>query len=484
LRQANHAETEQPEQPAAIVTTTQLSRVCLFDSQHCMSAAAPSAASHTKSLHLLRALLREATYLPDAVARPYFRRYIVNRFKAYQPSRNATASFDVEALEKYRHRSFKRRKLSVIKERTSKLQKKAQKGLHYMRRANQGEIPCLKKVLYFAYGRMGRRKYALLNDVLKPDPITDGGRVLAATDVEAPTPLQELYHSNKQFLQYFDAPKPASNGLQVINISDRYSRLRAVLKSQYQRGISIHRELKGPAMKTPTHNVWMRPMPIVRARNNVRRWYGETMTRFLPPLPIEEWDKLYAMINGTERISLVRRRTPGIDRKSVPATEAERSLEAVADGLSMDKLSKADRPSGMWRPHNITAKFMRRLYSRLFQLCCKVEYSDDHKHWVAVWGRPIQSISPRIYEASTEASLFAGVDIQGKPLKAPKTPKRSRSEFDTTMQPRNDKGEYVRFPFFTELLPRDNPLRQELDEWKKKRAAAGIVVEDGSFRGR
>jgi hypothetical protein len=453
--------------------------------------AAPSAASHTKSLHLLRALLREATYLPDAVARPYFRRYIVNRFKAYQPARNATASFSVEALETYRHGSVKRRKLSIIQERTTKLQRKAQKGLHYLRRANQGEIPCLQKVLFFAYGRMGKRKYALLSDVLRPDPVMDGGKVLAEADVTAPTPLQELYYSDKQFLQYFDAPQPASNGLHIIDISDRYSRLRAVLKSQHQRGISIHRELKGPAMKTPTLNVWMRPMPIVRARNNVRRWYGETMTRLLPPLPADEWDKLFAMVNGTERMSLVRPRKPGIDTTAKAQTDAERALEAVADGMSMAKLSKAERPAGMWRPHKITAQFMRRMYSRLLQLCCKVEYSEEHKHWVPVWGRPIQTISPKIYEAPTDASLFLGVDVQGKTIKETKAPKAPGSESGNTkkppkkkVQPRNDKGEYVRFPFFTELLPQDNPLRKELDEWKKKRAEADIVVEKGSFRGR
>jgi hypothetical protein len=141
----------------------------------------------------------------------------------------------------------------------------------------------------------------------------------------------------------------------------------------------------------------------------------------------------------------------------------------------------------MWRPHNITAQYMRRLYSRILQLCCKVEYSDEHKHWVAVWGRPIQSISPKIYNAPTDASLFAGVDVQGRALKAPKAPKTQRTpvaEHDSKLQPRNDKGEYVRFPFFTELLPRDNPLRKDLEEWKKKRAAAGIAVEDGSLRGR
>lgn len=97
-----------------------------------------SIARQTKSIHLLRALLRESTYLPDAVARQYFRNYVVSRFKAYQPKQNATSSPAVQLLDKYRHRNFKRRQLSIILERTSKLQKKAQKGLYYLRRANQG----------------------------------------------------------------------------------------------------------------------------------------------------------------------------------------------------------------------------------------------------------------------------------------------------------------------------------------------------------
>jgi hypothetical protein len=457
------------------LTTTHFAvRYCLMSR---MVATTRTAASHTKSIHLLRALLREATYLPDAVARQYFHGYIVNRFRAYQPRQDATTSIV------YRHRNVQRRALSIITERTDKVQKKAQKGLHYLRRANQGEIPCLKKVLHFAYGRMGKRKYALLGHVLKPDPIMDGGKVLAASEIGGPTPLQELYYSDKQWLQYFDAPKPGTNGMQVINISDRYSRLRAVIKSQYQRGVSINRELKGPAMKTPVHNIWMRPMPIKRARNNVRRWYAETMTRLLPPLPAEEWDKIKAMIEGSEKMSLVRHRTPATSSSSV--TAAEHSLQTISGGLALSKRSKADRPNGMWRPHHIKVKFMRRMYSRLLQLCPKVEWNSERNHWTTVWGPPIQKIKPSIYQAETNDILFAGVDLKGKIPPAPKKHKEPKPAPDgTKLQPRNDKGEYVRFPFFTEYLPENNPLRKDLDTWKKKRVAAGIVDEDGTFRGR
>ena len=438
-----------------------------------MSAPLPQ---HTKSIHLLRALLRESTYLPDAHARQYFRRYIVARFKAYQPKQNATASYAVQALERYRHRAFKRRQLSVIVERASKLQRKAQKGLHYLRRANQGELLCLRKVLLFTYGRMGRRKYALLNEVLKPDPVMDGGKLIDPPDLAGPAPLQKLYYSNQQFLKYFDAPKVANKNSHVINISDRYSRLRATLRSQQQKGIAVHTQLKRPHMKTPIHNIWMRPMPIVRARNNVRRWYASTMTRLLPPLPADEWDYLRAMICKEKHVGIVK------PRAHPAAKHPSDLMHTITEGLDLFTLSRADRPrgGGAMRPHAITPKFMRKMYHRLLQLCCKVEYDEQRAQWIATWGDSVTV--PKPASLPTDASLFAGVDAKGK------LPSRKRiiepEDHDTALQPRNLKGEYVRFPFFTEYLTKDHPLRMALDEWKKKRFEAGLIDEDGKLRGR
>ncbi|KAH8700046.1 hypothetical protein GQ44DRAFT_632544 [Phaeosphaeriaceae sp. PMI808] len=417
--------------------------------------------SNSHSLHLLRALLRQASYLPDPVARQYFRHYIVNRFKAYQPKENATTtSVPLQAVQKYHHRAFKRRHLSIITQRTSTLQQKAQKGIHYLRRANQGELPCLRKVLLFAYGRLGRRKYALLDQLLKPSPLVDGDLTLEESKSQGSAPLQQLYSSNKRYLQYFDAPKPAPNRNLIIDISDRYSRL--------------------------LHNVWMRPMPIKRARNNVRRWYSETMTRLLPPLPAEEWDKMYAMVGGTERVSLVKPRTPGTSLGVEEDSHVDRHLHTISDGLKLDKLNKADRPAGMWRPHNITPHFMRRLYSRILHLCCKVEYNQERKQWVAVWGQPIQRISSEIYHAPTEPSLFTGADVAGKALTPPKKPKPvgPKDQVQPMLRPRNEKGEYVRFPFYTDHLPDEHPLRQEFNAWKIKRDTAGISTTKGDYRGR
>ncbi|CAE7026331.1 hypothetical protein PTNB73_01773 [Pyrenophora teres f. teres] len=423
-------------------------------------------ASTLTPLHLLRSLLREASYLPDATARTYFRRYIVSRFKAYQPRKNATASFDVWAVERYRHKSFKRRKMAVIRERTRPLLRKGLKGLNYMRRANQGEMPCLEKILYFTYGRLGRRKYLLLNDLLKPDPIMDvkAARGLGAG---ATPPLQTLYHSDKRYLQFFDKPVATSKTHYTINISDRYSRLRQVLKTQYQKGISINRELKSAVLKTPINNIWERPVPMVRARNNIKRWYAMTMTRLLPPLPTPEWNKLHAMIVGDQRISLVKRRVRAPTQEST--TEEERFTSTVEAAMALDKPSRADKPAGVQRPHSITPKYMRRIYARLLRLCCKVEYDSEHKQWKPIWGEHRNTIKPKIYQLPTDQALFAGVNTAGKTVKVQK---QHAVDASSHVQPRDADGNYVRFPFFVEFLPEDNPLRKDLDEWKRKRHAA------------
>jgi hypothetical protein len=370
-------------------------------------------ASNLKTTHLLRSLLREATYIPDAHARQYFRRYIANRFKAYQPAQNATASVDVHALDKYRHRAFQKRKASVIIERTRATQQKAQKGLSYLRRANQGELPCLRKILLFAYGRMGRRRYELLADLLKPE-VAGNGNAEFVSSQETPTPLQQLYYSDKRFLSFFDAPKMKTKDEFTIEISDRYPRLKTVVKSQVQAGIAIGRDLKRPHLLTPIRNVWERPMPIKRARNNVKRWYAETMTRLLPPLPNDEYDKLQAFIAGEKWIEFAKPRTRAVELCFQPSDDDALSKALIEEGLALDKPSKADRPSGIQRPHNITTRFMRRLYAKVLALSCKLEWNEERKKWFAVWGN--KAIKHRRYTTPVDETLFAGVDTKGRLL--------------------------------------------------------------------
>ena len=112
---------------------------------------------------------------------------------------------------------------------------------------------------------------------------------------------------------------------------------------------------------------------------------------------------------------------------------------------------------------------MQRMYTKLLMLCCKLEWDDDQKRWKAIWGEAMKTIKPSLYNAPTDEMLFAGVDATGK---IPRAPKKHALAKSLHVQPRNSEGEYMRFPFFAEQLPEDNPIRKELDEWKRKRAAA------------
>lgn len=411
--------------------------------------------------HLLRALLREASYLPDAAARCFVRQHVVNRFRAYQPWHKAPVSTGV-----------KRRPAAILDARTRPKLRQAHKALNFLRRANQGEIPCLHKVLLLAYGRMGKRKHALLSGLLKPDPNA------MPTDPDAPSPLQVLYDSNKRYLRYFDAPKAASKTHLSIGFSPRYSRLRAVVASQSASGIALHRDLKGAALKTPINNVWERPMPIKRARNNVRRWYALTMSRLLPPLPTEEWDQLHAMATGERPVALKRRRTavPELDMES--AGDHLQFQTTVLDAIALRKPSRADKPAGIHRPHAITEKFMRRLYTKVLALCCKLEYNVEQQRWIVIRTASARRIRPNVHSMPTDEALFAGVDDKGR---VPKPPTKTKA---TGLRQRNAKGDSIRFPFFTEFLPKDHPMRINLEEWKKQRSALAAASESDQIPGR
>lgn len=382
-----------------------------------MPSPAPCTPSNLKSIHLLRALLREATYLPDPSARSYFRRYIVARFKAYQPRQNAVESKDTRAARLYQRAGFKRHHDSIINGRTRVMQRKAQKGLNYLRRANLGEWSCLEKVLLLTYGRLGRRRYALLDLLLKPTPVV--GAQGTTVDVELPSPLQKHYHSNKQYLRFFRAPTKISDRDLHIEFLPQYSRLFTVLKSQHQRGISTGSDIKSYNLRRPVNNIWERPMPIKRARNDVRRWYAQTIGRLLPPLPSGEWDRLRALAVGNERCRAVARRAPARDLHPQPEDEFARAKDRLEEGMRMDKPSKADRPSGKSHPHNINPRMMKRMYANVLGLSCKLEWNETRNQWSAVWGN-LKDRLPSVYSNPVDDALFAGVNETGKLASSPK----------------------------------------------------------------
>lgn len=435
----------------------------------------PSPLSNLRSLHLLRALLREASYLPDANARQHFRRYIVNRFRAYQPSQNASSSILAKAVEKKKQGFGKRRHVSIIYPRTRSMQLVGKKGLNYLRRANNGEYLCLKKILYLTYGRMGKRKYALLENLLQPDEPTETAEA---------SPLHELYYSGDRFLSFFNAPKKANPTSYNIEVSDRYRRLATAIKAQVQNEIALGRAIKRPYLLTPINNIWERSMPVKRARNNVRRWYAETMTRLLPPLPPAEFDHLQAMANGTEKISLVKRRSPAIELHPPAAeeqSESGRLAKLVQNALVLEKPSKVDKYN---RPRQINARFMRRMYAAVLVYCSKLEWNEQYKKWESIWGSGLRGINPDFNSEAHHGDLFAGVDAKGGLLKQGQAglgqssldakEKQEERQFlkDSLadyLKATGRKEKYQAVPFYVDFLPPDHPIRVAADKLLAKK---------------
>lgn len=415
----------------------------------------PSANSNLRSLHLLRALLREASYLPDSNARLYFRRYIVNRFRAYQPASNASPSIHAHAVEKKLQRSPRRRHASIIDARTAAMQRKGVKGLNYLRRANQGNYVCLEKIMYFAYGRMGARKYRLLEHLLRPD------------DPDALTessPLQQLYYSNERCLSFFDAPTVKGEGLYSIAISKRYARLKAAVETQSGNGVALGREIKRASLVTPINNIWQRSMPIKRARGNVRRWYAETMTRLLPPLPDDEFDAIQAMADGTRRIGFVKPRTPATELSSTAASESEQFSKLVHEALVLAKPSLADKRAQEGQTHHLKVRFMRRLYGRVAKYCSKMVWNEQYNKWQAVWGRGLDGVSRTAFAVATKDDLFAGVDAQGHLLREKAQPAEAPiSASETPTLTKKKKHKFTAIPFYIDYLPPDHPTRKEVE---------------------
>lgn len=401
--------------------------------------------SSLKSLHLLRALLREASYLPDANARSYFRRYIVNRFRAYQPQENASSSLLAKAVEKKRHRFGKRRPAPIIEERTQAMQRKAKKGLNYLRLANTGDFRCLTRILYLTYGRIGKRKHALLHQLQRPDD---------PTALQEPSPLQKLYYGNNRFLSFFDPPVRTKNTHWSIHISDHYARFRTALKAQHNKGIALGRELKLPYLLTPINNVWERPMPIRRARNNVRRWYIETMTRFLPPLPADEFDAIQAMADGAKRPSLVQRRAPAVQFDPPPEpSEFEKFRKIVHDAITLEKPPRADRRPPTSVP---TARRMKRLYKMILPYCSKLNWNEELGRWESAWGD--RWLGQKTLNNVDSAALFAGVDTTGKVVRERSECTHDPADDAHSRKNRPKSHQHSSIPLYAEHLPADHPI--------------------------
>ena len=318
-------------------------------------------------LHIFRALLRQCTYLPDRVARQYMHGHIVSRFRDYHP-RNTLP------LASRQHKST-----TLVSQRTPYLFRTARRGLILLRRANDGHMRHLGKILAMTYGRIGKRRHQLLYDLKIPDVPVD----------------------------QFAVEKLLGPGNQAVPHPSKL--LMALAKSQANRKITHLSRSNTPRSNPgiPEENSWGRPIPIRRVRNMKRRWYAETLDRIMPPLPEAEWKELLLRASGQ-----LPWEGPVTRRKWTGGPDDEGQTHLVGE-----KVKSAERHACS-NPHKVTHNYMRRFWAKIAAQCPLMKPNAQMKSgWEVVWGDvylPYKTQFSLGLGVGRGYDMFGGVDERGR----------------------------------------------------------------------
>ncbi|KAI4719592.1 hypothetical protein E4T48_04210 [Aureobasidium sp. EXF-10727] len=305
----------------------------LFTNQQC-----------SEARHLLRAILREATYLPDHQARIYIASHAVARFRHYAPA----------------HKSD-----DVLKDRRREQLTRARKGLSELHRANQGELKPLLKVLHLTYARIGKRRHEILRGLQHKPP--------ADADLK-PDALPKL---TPQHIALLDSQKLAS----PPNI------VRPLLRSW--------------SLKIPDTNSWEKPLPKKRIAKIVRDWYANVLERTVVPLPVSEWERLRDLALGKIKFQgPLPRRPMSASGSSLPSP-----LELA---LGLVQLNAPDvvinNVTNSFNARRLTARSMRRCWATVFAQCPVMSWNADSEKWSVQWGCNVLD-QARIANATDELVL-------------------------------------------------------------------------------
>lgn len=291
--------------------------------------------------HLLRAILRECTYLPDPHARTYLRLHALARFRAY---------------------TLPNKPLAVLEERRHGQIKQARKALSELRRANAGELKVLTKVLHLTYGRIGKRRHELLDPLLVPED--------AATISDTSSPATDDHAGNTTL-------PTLTTKLKALLISQ--------LRSSPPEVTRAHPKTLAP--KIPDKNTWERPMPQVRVKNFTKQWYAKLLSRTMPPLDTKEWDQLKDRATGKLAFEGPRKRRPqgtsALYQRDVQGREALEKELAPHTRHPEDVLERVDEKT---RGRNLTKRFMRKRWAAVFAQCASMDWDDAEKRWNVKWG--------------------------------------------------------------------------------------------------
>ncbi|RDW83716.1 uncharacterized protein DSM5745_04042 [Aspergillus mulundensis] len=352
---------------------------------------------------MLRNLLRECSYLPDPIARSTCHDQIIQRFRRYHfdPKRREENVEKLKVVGKQYgkwHADAKGEEKYL--EKMMRNHKEARKSLSLLRRANEGYIKPLEKVLKNAYGRSGKKRAELVTKLLEEHSAVN------SDDVNA------LIASADRFEKKWEVPKIITDLLKS-QLSNAYA------MQHGDRPMPIKRGNPPGDMK----NAWERRMPIKRGSQYRRRWYHSVLEALLPPLPDADLRMLEGLMSGAVPWSPPKRRSTGQTTPST-ATDNQYPKGAIIRTVLTDGPPKGETFAlyRRGRPHIITRRFMCRLWKRVSCLVPRYRWDEAHNMHKFEWDTA--SFPPIALSAKEGSSsdIFGGIDVAPKTFKKPKEP--------------------------------------------------------------
>ena len=160
----------------------------------------------------------------------------------------------------------------------------------------------------------------------------------------------------------------------------------------------------------PETNLWGRKMPKSRVRNTTRKWYAKQTDYIFPPLPENERQNLRSLAIGEQEWSRILRRTR-VGQPSDTELLEQDLKETILNGPRKGHTFQ-DYVEG--RPHELTDRYMRRLWAYIYKHVPTMSYNPDTKRWEVFWHDVSKkSMAPDVADTDQDEILFG--DLMGEP---------------------------------------------------------------------
>ncbi|KAJ8067683.1 hypothetical protein OCU04_003289 [Sclerotinia nivalis] len=328
-----------------------------------------------------RALLREATYLPDSAARTFVHDHIVKRYNPPNP---------LKLNPRYWGTDYFRSKIDL--EKLKSRSKKTSQKLHLLERVNlEGSSKDLQHVLLRTYGRAGQRRRELLSQLLRPG------------EEEVPQDDTALSHIiDSQIAKNLDATKDVDID-KARDVSKRQRRehkeITLFIASQQATNPmeSMRGRIKNLKPDIPLTNAWGRKLPVKRKANMLRTWWANLLERVLPPLPEHEWNRLRDLAEGRQPIEDPRPRRKAAILRNLD--QLDKSIGGEMNSLyneparlhanvwaeSMEK-TRLETPEISDEVKHNSVRARRRMYSMIWSLSSKMVQDENTREYTITWG--------------------------------------------------------------------------------------------------